>query len=263
MLNKRIEAKHTMPSHVALQLYTLTQALAKDFAGVLRRVAALGYAGVETAGFPGATPSAVARLCNELGLTVCAAHNPLPLGDQKQEVLDTMGALGCQRLICPGQAPEYFNTPDGIRRMCETLNEANTVARAHGLTLGYHNHWQEFLPVPGDGRLAYQFLLEHLSPDIFLEIDTYWVKTAGVDPAAVLREIGRRAPLLHIKDGPAVQEAPMTAVGAGVLDWPAVAEASSAEWWIVELDRCATDIWEALQQSYTYLTGMRFVRGKR
>jgi sugar phosphate isomerase/epimerase len=106
-------------------------------------------------------------------------------------------------------------------------------------------------------------LLEHLSPDVFLEIDTYWVKTAGVDPAAVLREIGRRAPLLHIKDGPAVQEAPMTAVGAGVLDWPAVAEASSAEWWIVELDRCATDIWEALQQSYTYLTGMRFVRGKR
>ena len=251
-----------MSPPIALQLYTLREALARDFAGTIRQVAAPGYVGVETAGFPNTTPGAAARLFKDLGLTVCSAHSPLPLSNKKQEVLDTLGALGCPRLVCASQPPELFQSVDGIRRVCETLNEASAVARAHGLTLGYHNHWWEFLPVGGDGRRAYQVMLEHLAPEVFLEVDTYWIKAAGADPAAVLRELGPRAPLLHIKDGPATREAPMTAVGEGVMDFAAIAQASAAEWWIVELDRCATDMQEAVQRSYTYLTTKGLAHGK-
>ena len=80
---------------IALQLYTLREALAGDFAGVVRQVAAMGYGGVETAGFEGTTVKAASQLFSELGLRVTSAHMPLPLGDRKNEVLDALDALAC------------------------------------------------------------------------------------------------------------------------------------------------------------------------
>ena len=51
-----------MTSPIALQLYTLRAATARDFAGTLRQVADIGYAGVEAAGFEGTTVPAAAKL---------------------------------------------------------------------------------------------------------------------------------------------------------------------------------------------------------
>jgi hypothetical protein len=47
----------------------------------------------------------------------------------------------------------------------------------------------------------------------------------------------------------------MTALGEGVVDIPSVvkAGAESTDWLIVELDRCATDMMEAVRKSYQYL----------
>ncbi|MCK5328239.1 MAG: sugar phosphate isomerase/epimerase, partial [Candidatus Latescibacteria bacterium] len=81
----------------------------------------------------------------------------------------------------------------------------------------------------------------------------------------VVRELGVRAPLLHIKDGPCTKEAPMTAVGEGVVDFRSIVEAAgeTAEWMIVELDRCATDMMEAVATSYTYLIEEGLARGNK
>jgi len=56
-----------------------------------------------------------------------------------------------------------------------------------------------------DGYYPFYYLLEHLNKEIFFEIDTYWAKTAGQNPAKVLKIFGKRAPFLHIKDGPAIK----------------------------------------------------------
>ena len=181
-----------MSAPIALQLYSLRELLNVDYAAGIRKVAEIGYAGVETAGFPNTTPQAATRLFVELGLTVCSAHSPLPLGDKQAEVLDTMAALGCARLVCPWKPQELFASLDGIRQVCDELNEANAVARAHGLTLSYHNHWAECAQV--GGRRAYEIMLDQLAPDILFEVDTYWAQTAGVDPAVMVRQLGSRAP---------------------------------------------------------------------
>ena len=251
-----------MTPPIALQLYTLREATARDYAGTLEKVAATGYLGVETSKFAGTTVPAAAKLFQDLGLTVCAAHLPLPLGELQAEVLETMQALGCRRLICASQPREEFQTLDGIQRVCETLNAASAVAQAHGLSLGYHNHWWEFQGV--DDRLAYERMCDCLAPEVFFEVDTYWAQTAGVDPASLLGELGPRAPLLHLKDGPAVQGKPMVALGEGVIDIPGLLNASAgqAEWLIVELDECATDMFEAVQRSYQFLVRNGLGRGK-
>ena len=245
------------------RLYTVRDALAEDFAGVVRKIASIGYVGVEPAvDHLGATPEEAGRLFEDLGLAVPSAHAPLPLGERKNEVLDTMAALGCECIVS-GRGPDDFATMDRIERTCDLFNAANGVAAEAGLTFGIHNHWWEFQQV--EGQYVYRVMLERLDPDVFFEIDTYWVKTAGPDPAEVVRTLGTRVPLLHIKDGPANRQEPMQPIGSGVLDWPAIVQAggSHTEWLIVELDRCATDMTEAVQQSYDYLVGEGLARGNR
>lgn len=251
-----------MSKPIALQLYSLREQLARDYAGTLRRVAGLGYAGVELAGQYGASPAAARRLLDELGLLVAGAHLPLPRGAQKNEVVETAQALGVRRLICAWQPPERFNTADSLKAVCAELNEAASAVRAHGLSLGYHNHWFEHDHLV-DGRPAHDWMTDWLAPEVFFEVDVYWVKAAGRDPAAVVRQLGARAPLLHIKDGPARRDVPMTAVGAGTLDFaPIIAAGAAADWLVVELDHCATDMLTAVAESYRYLTAQGWGHGK-
>ena len=252
-----------MTTPIALQLYTLRDRLAQDYEGTLRKVAEMGYMGVETANMFGDSPASAAKLFGELGLAVTSAHSPLPLGDQKREVIDTMGALNCKRLILPWQQPELFQSLDEIKKVCDSLNEASAVAKANGFQVGYHNHWFEF--EQAEDHIPTDVMLEYLDPDVFLEVDVYWVQTAGQNPVEVVRRFGSRAPLLHVKDGPCQIEAPMTALGEGVVDIPGVvaAGAESTEWLIVELDHCATDMMEAVGKSYQYLIGKGLARGNK
>ncbi|MEJ5198648.1 MAG: sugar phosphate isomerase/epimerase [Anaerolineae bacterium] len=241
-----------MSKPIALQLYSLREAAAKDYAAVVRRVAAMGYDGVEPAGFPGTTPQAAGKLFRELGLQVPAAHIfPPPLGDKAAETADILAAIGCQRIVT-GFGRDNFKTIDDTRRSCDIFNQAYAEAKARGLRLAIHNHWWEYQPV--EGQYPYQIMLKELDPGIELEIDTYWVKTGGVDPVQAIQEAGPRATLLHIKDGPANTTDPMVAVGTGVMDFPAILKAAvHAECLIVELDRCATDMFEAVAKSVEYL----------
>ena len=251
-----------MPAPIALQLYSVRDQLARDFDGTVERVAAMGYAGVETGGFATGIAAATAQLFKSLGLAVCGYHTGLPLADKLPELLDTLAALDCRRLVIAYVPPEHFQSLDGVKQTAERLNEAAALARANGLSLGYHNHWFEFYQVAG--RPAYDYFLEALSPDVFLEVDVYWAKTGGVDPAALVQRLGARAPLLHLKDGPAQTGVPMTALGDGVVDIPACVAAGqgTADWLVVELDECATDMLTAVERSFQYLTEHGLGRGQ-
>ena len=254
---------HSVTAPIALQLYSVREAMSEDFAAAVRRVAEIGYIGVEPAlSTLGATPTQAGKLFRELGLRVPSAHTSVPVGESKNTVLDAMAALGGRRIIPPLGA-DRFETIDLTRRTCDLLNEAHAVAIENGFSLGVHNHWWEFQQV--EGRYVYHVMLEHLHPQISFEIDTYWVQLAGLDPAAVVRELGSRAPLLHIKDGPATMDDPMTAVGDGEMDVQSIVKAArgTSEWIIVELDRCATDMMAAVEKSYDYLVAEGLAYGHK
>lgn len=248
---------------IAIQLYTVRDALAEDWQGTLEKIAELGYVGVETAGFgyAGSVEKAKAEY-DRLGLQVVGAHSPLPLGDNQTEIIETMQALGSQRLICAGTGHDLFSTEADIKARAAAFNEANAVCKANGLSFGLHNHWWEYADV--NGRIAYDILLEDLDDDIFFEIDTYWVASSGHDPVAEIQKLGNRVPLLHIKDGSTKKEDDMVAVGQGVMDFHKVIPAAvAAEWLIVELDRCGTDMMTAVSESYSYLTSNGLAKGNR
>src|SRR5512142_3076412 len=59
---------------VALQLYTVRDELAKDFPGTLEKVAKMGYAGVEFAGYGGLSASDLKGHLERLGLMPVGSH---------------------------------------------------------------------------------------------------------------------------------------------------------------------------------------------
>ena len=108
-------------------------------------------------------------------------------------------------------------------------------------------------------------LFDQLDESIVAEVDIYWSQVGGFDPAELVAELGTRVTRVHVKDGPAEKYGqPMTAVGSGTLDIPGVLSAApNAKWHIVELDDCATDMFEAVEASYDFLVGNGISRGQR
>jgi sugar phosphate isomerase/epimerase len=245
---------------VGVQLYSLQHAARLDFEATLRRVTEIGYLGVEFDELHGVAPARLRALADELGLTAIGAHAQSPINEAE---LDQALALGAPTLIDGGGWDEDFVSLEGVRRLAERFNSALPLAQARGMTLGYHNHDGEFASRI-DGRTAYDLLMEELDPQIAAEVDIFWVRVGGADPLDVVRSLGERARLLHVKDSLSLDgEAPQSPVGSGsIMDIPAILEANSAvQWHIVELDECATDIFDALKESYRFLTLRGLSRG--
>jgi len=254
-----------MPSlvPVAVQLYSLRDAAARDFRAVLERVARAGFLGVEYASLHGNAPVTVRGWVADLGLVPVSAHRPLPIGDVASQILDELAELGIDTLVVPWAAPERFASAASVQALAEDLLRAHENATGRGIALGYHNHNFELESRIG-GRTALAELFAAVGPSVFAEVDVYWARVGGVDPAALIAELGSRVRLLHIKDGPADgTTSPMTAVGSGVIDFPAIVAASTdVAWHIVELDHCATDLFEAVEASQRWLVAHGLSRGR-
>jgi sugar phosphate isomerase/epimerase len=249
---------------IALQLYTLRDAAKADFVGVLKKVAALGYKGVEPAGFHNLSMAEFRKVVEDLGMKVCSSHGPGASPNNLQEVIDAAGVLGLALAGC-GYGPAPVDTPAQIRHTAETVAGMAEKLHQAGITLFQHNHYWEFAQV--EGRLPYDWYVQDCGPYVTFEMDAYWSANHGAnDPAAMTKKFADRIPLLHVKDGPLVKDKAMQPLGTGKMDIPAVIKACNEKvlrWVIVELDHCDCDMFDAVAQSYTYLTKNRLASGKK
>jgi len=262
------------PAKIAVQLYSVRKEIEKDIKGTLKRIADIGFEAVETAFWPkDISVKQAGQYLKDAGLPVSSAHVELPIGDKKAAMLETAKELGCKKMIWHGWPEDIrYGSLAGTKQLAAIYNDANRFAKTNGLQFGIHNHWWEFRNKVGK-RFVYEVLLEMLEKDIFFEIDTYWVKVAGHDPAEIVKKFGKRAPLLHIKDGPAVwndsladdNPDPMVAVGKGTQNFPAIVKAANGntEWMVVEMDKTTTDVFEALRESYDYLVKNGMAKGRK
>jgi len=248
---------------ISVQLYSVRDQAAKDFEGVLRRIGEIGFVGVELAGFHDLTPAHYKSVLEESGLVTSSAHLGDLAPDALNAMLDNLQEIGCDTAVCAFMPAERFADLDAVKASADALNKANEIARSRGVSLGYHNHWWEFA-TKFDGQTAWSALFERLDPTVFAELDIYWATLGGADPRRVIADLGERLWLLHVKDGPCdAPESPMVAVGSGTIDIPAIlASAPTAKWHIVELDRCATDMFAALADSRRYLVDSGLSRGR-
>ncbi|NEE00733.1 sugar phosphate isomerase/epimerase family protein [Phytoactinopolyspora halotolerans] len=245
-----------MSKPLAVQLYSARDQIAEDRDAVLRRLAGIGFGAVEPFQ-PLNDPAGFRKVADDLGLTVCAAHAAdLVQGVEPAKVFDALGTLGTDQAIVPGGIPRAeFATADGVKRVADRLNGLAEQARARGISLGYHNHEHE-LEYLIDGRHALDVLADALAPEVFLEVDTYWAAVGGADVPALLRRHADRVRLLHVKDGPAVVGEHNVVVGSGSVPVPEYLAAAPDAWRVIEFDRCATDVLDALEASYRYVASL-------
>jgi sugar phosphate isomerase/epimerase len=253
---------------IGIQLYTVRKAIEKDFEGPVRKIAETGYAGVETYTLPeNISLEQAGKVFKDFELEVFSMHSELPVGENRDLAVKMADAYNCDLVLYHGWPEENkFGTIEQAKKTVETYNEISAFLKSKGLRFGLHNHWWEFEKTDY-GIYPFYYLLENLDEDVVFEVDTYWTKVAGLDPAKVMTDFGKRAPLLHIKDGPAVKGDPMykhVPAGEGALDFPAIVKAGgeNIKWMIVEFDEYEKDIFEGIKKSYEYLTKNNLAEGK-
>lgn len=257
---------------IGLQLYTVGQQLKEDFDGTLKKVAAIGYRVVETAGFFGKKPAEAKKALDDAGLKCLSLHIWSPGGIQ--ETIPYAKELGAKYVISsatfPHQHAQDSLTLEDYKALAEHCNQLGQDAKAAGLQFGYHNHNFEFKPLAGG--IGYEELLKSTDPSLVkFELDCGWMAAAGHDPAEYLAKYPDSYRLLHIKDfKPTPQPSYSLAkdarpapaeLGRGHIDYKpifAAAAKSQVEQYFVEQEPPFVEMpaLEAIKVDYDYLHRM-------
>lgn len=222
---------------VGIQLYTVRQAAAKDFKGVLKQLAEMGFKGVEFAGnYGNLEPAELAAFLKETGLKCCGQHvGPDSITNPESKAYAYAKALNCPYLTTSGAGQVEKDWPGAI----ETYRKCGATAKANGCVFTYHNHAQEFIKF--DGIYAEDMLFQKTDPvEVQGELDTYWIRKGGPDPVAYIAQYPGRVPQIHLKDMHPLTCA-FTEVGTGIMDLKAIFKVGKevgAKWVIVEQDVC-------------------------
>ncbi len=244
---------------VAYQLYSAREDVERDLDAVLGSLAAMGYDGVEFAGFFGKSAEEVKALLDKHGLKAISSHVPLAQIEADMfGVISYHKAIGCEYIAVPYLDEATRPGAEGFSRTIATIYRFARLVKEAGLTLLYHNHDFEFVSL--SGQYGLDFLYDAVPACLLqTEIDVCWVKYAGEDPAAYIRKYAGRCPVVHLKDyvgrkGGATpyaligidenekkdtQSFEFRPVGYGCQDVEAVLNAgieSGAKWFVVEQD---------------------------
>lgn len=225
----------------------------------LKALAEMGYDGVEFFLYGGTDPLLLKQMLAEFGLEAIGTHVHKPRWEADTEgEIDYAVKAGIPYLVYPWIAPEERNEASFRKLQKELVQLAETCA-AKGIQLQYHNHDFEFAPM--DGRKVMDFLLEASDAYTF-ELDTFWSEFAGVNAPKYMEKLGKRIPMIHIKDYTGGDEngwPQITAIGKGILDNTPIikaAEKMDKQWLIVELDNSPYPVLESAKMSIDYVRGI-------
>lgn len=181
---------------IGLQLYSIREAMEKDFWGSLEKVKAAGYDCVEFAGYGGHEAPTLKERIEAIGLAPYSSHvGWQQLAEDLDGVIDFSRVLGLKWLVCPGHP---MGTREDIHELADLLRRTAAAAKPHGIQVAYHNHSHEFVKI--DDRYGMDWLLQETGADVHAELDVCWVQYANVDPEAYLDRLGTMAGPLHCKD---------------------------------------------------------------
>jgi len=256
-----ILAERFMTTTIAAQMYTLREftKTPADIAATLRRVKKMGYDAVQLSALGKIDAKELGGILRGEGLICCATHMPPDrMRDETARVIEEHNLWGCKYMATSGFFPKNPKPADWP----EYARELNAVAekfRGSGVRVGYHNHSHELVRI--DGKTGLQIFLDHFLPEIWMEIDTYWIQHGGGDPVAWIERVAGRIPCVHLKDMAmgADGQQQMAEVGEGNMNWPGILGAcrkAGVEWFIIEQDICQRDPFVSLGISLKNLQEM-------
>lgn len=261
----------------SIQLYSLAAEFSADMNGSLDKLAGIGLRTVEAFDFV-RRPKEIRAALDKAGLTSPTGHAPL-LSDElwtpdgsiptpaNEIVFEAAAEIGMKTVIEPMVAADRWLTEDGVKDIAERLNAASEKAKEFGLTVGYHNHAQEFV-ASFDGQTAYERFLDLVDPTVVIELDLFWALAGQQDAVGLVKKLGDRLVAIHVKDGvapasnPFAPDAPtfdsssLDQRHAGDGDVPTIEALQAAialKYAVIEYDNAPGDVFEDIADSYTFL----------
>lgn len=246
---------------IAAQLYTVrafTQTK-DDFADAVKKVAAIGYSGVQLSAHGADIPAEfIAEACKASGLAICSTHTPPPqILNETDKVIAEHKLFGTDQIGIGMMPEEYRADLAGVKKFISDFLPAALKIKEAGMRFAYHNHEFEFGKF--DGKMVIDYLMEGFqSADMQIILDTFWVQAAGCDPVIWIKKVSGKVPKIHYKDYTVHgRDRRFAEIGAGNLNWPAIIDASKSagvEWVIVEQDDSyGRDPYDSLKESYNFL----------
>ncbi len=247
---------------IGVQLYTVRNLAEGDLREVLKQIRAIGYEEVETYSSVYSHPAAQLRqMILDAGLTVPSGHFDY---NGMAQNFDYAKKLGVKWIVCPMLPRPLGSSLEGFQQAAKQFNEWGKQAQQMGMRFAFHNHDYEFRKF--NGTTGYDVLMKETDPSlVFFELDCYWVAQAGIDPVSMMKKLGRRVRMVHLKDRKpgfppsndmSKASAHFTEVGSGSIDWHAVireAQSMGIEYYFVEQDQTDTTPMASIKQSYKYL----------
>jgi sugar phosphate isomerase/epimerase len=260
---------------LALQLYTIRDAMEKDVPGSLKKVSDMGYKYVELAKyadgkFYGYQPVEFKKLVSDLGLEILSSHTQVEAQgitlDNAKKMAEDHAKLGVKYCVQPWVVEEARKTVASYQKMVADWNKVGEIMKKSGIQFGYHNHNFEFDHV--EGKVPYfDIFLKELDKDLVtMEMDLFWVTKAGQNPVDIFKKYPGRFQLFHMKDMYTKQAPFFTTVGvndfapvgAGLINFKEILAAkdiAGMKYMIVEEDKSREDKpFDDIKTSITNLT---------
>jgi len=245
---------------IASPLFIVRNEAETDLFGVLEKLAAVGFQGVEFLGFFGLTPRAIRQKLDSISLKAMGNHVDLDaFAADPERVIEDHLTLGCEYITL--SLPERAHDPetDGFAECLLNLPSAAEKCVKSGITPLFHNHQFEFerdlRTLPGRPYGDEQYMLDvilNAVPAFAFEPDIGWMLYAGADPAQYLARYHSRCPVIHLKDvyiGGAARDAGVKGeaifrpTGYGSVAWERIfplALECDPQWFVIDHD-CAYD----------------------
>ncbi|RKF40223.1 sugar phosphate isomerase [Sphingobacterium siyangense] len=258
---------------IGLQLYSVREEIGKNpnFDQILQKISALGYTGVEAAGYKDGklynlSPQEFKAKVEKAGMKVISSHATKTLSEKElasgdfteslkwwDECIATHKAAGMKYIVTPWM--DVPKTLKDLETQCRYLDAVGAKCRQQGIVYGYHNHSHEFRKV--EDKVMYDYMLEHTNPEnVFFEMDVYWAVMGQVSPVDYFNKYAGRFKALHIKDHREIGQ-------SGMVGFDAIfnnSKVAGLQYIFVELEETRNDIYTGLQQSIDYLKKASFVK---
>lgn len=257
---------------LAIQLYTIRDAISENLEKALEKLAELGFNQIEIYGYDGTffgkSRTEFQSILKNVGLEVISSHHTTGivhngkgtlLNDWEKSVED-LHFIGSKYMVCSYLFEEERAT-ENYKKLPELLNQSGEITKKAGIDFAYHNHDFEFEKF--DEITVYDFILNNTSPDLVkMELDLYWITKAGLNPITYFEKYPKRFPLWHVKDMKAGTK-DFAEIGNGTIDFKTIFEArekAGLKHWFVEQDSSDKDMFESLKMSTDYIAKNNFFK---
>jgi len=240
----------------SIQLYSVGSETAKDFALTLEKIAKIGYAGVEFAGYGGFSAKEMKAMLDANGLKSVGTHvGPDILDNKLAEEIEYHKVLGTEYIILPWY--EMKNTAEAVA-CAEKYNAAAAQIAQAGMKFGYHNHAHEL--VMDNGEYLMDSFMKAADPkNVCLELDMFWVAHAGLDPIAYMKRHAGRLEMLHIKQILDNESKKCVDIEDGMLDYKAIiteAKAMGVKHFVLEQEEFDIDPYISLYKNFKHIMSL-------